>query len=340
MQQTVLVAIGGNSLIRPGEPMTVAIERAHAAQTAAALAQIIAYGWRVVITHGNGPQVGAALRRSELGAAEAYPLTLDMCVAGTQAEIGTLLQQTLCEALAVRGIRCPIATILTHAIVSPADPAFAHPSKPVGRFYSTSDAEIHRRAGWILVEEPPHGFRRHVASPEPLAIVETPAIAALVESGIVVIALGGGGIPVVQRDGRLAGVEAVVDKDLGSALLATHLGADVLLMTTDVDRVYTDFGRPTALGLGGVSARQLRQLAAAGHFPAGTMGPKVEAALRFVGEGGREAIVTSPDRMAAALIGADEGTHVVGTVRKPRLRRTVPGGHRSGAARALARTIF
>lgn len=340
MQQTVVVAIGGNSLIRPGEPLTVATERAHVAQTADALAQIIAHGWRVVITHGNGPQVGAALRRSELGAAEADPLTLDMCVASTQAEIGVLLEQALREALARRGIRCPIATVLTQVIVSPTDPAFAHPDKPVGSFYSAHEAEVRRRDGWSLVEEPPQGFRRHVPSPEPLEIVEEPAIVALVESGHIVIALGGGGVPVVRRDGRLAGIEAVVDKDLASALLATHLGADVLLMSTDVDRIYTNFGRRTALGLGGVSAHELRQLAAAGHFPAGTMGPKVEAALRFVDAGGREAIVTSPDRMAAALSGADAGTRVVGTVRKGLRRRSVQGSHRSRAVGALARTIF
>ena len=339
MQQTVVVAIGGNSLIRPGEPMTVGVERAHVLQTAEALAQIITAGWRVVITHGNGPQVGAALRRSELGAAEAYRLTLDMCVANTQAEIGVLLEQALGQALAVRGIRCPTATVLTQVIVSPDDPAFAHPSKPIGPFYSAREAEVHRQAGWRLVEEPAHGFRRHVPSPEPLAIVEEPAIGALVEAGIIVIALGGGGVPVVPRDGRLEGVEAVVDKDLASALLAAHLGADVLLMATDVDRIYTDFGRSTARGLGGVSPHALRQLAAAGHFPAGTMGPKVEAALRFVDAGGREAIVTSPDRMAAALSGADVGTRVVGTVRDGRGRGMTRGGHRSQALRALARAI-
>ena len=318
MQQTVLVAIGGNSLIRPGEPMTMVTERAHVAQIADALAQIITSGWRVVITHGNGPQVGAALRRSELGAAEAYPLTLDMCVASTQAEIGVLLQQALGQALAVQGIHCPIATILTQVIVSADDPAFAHPAKSIGQL---------------------NGIDRHVASPEPLEVVEEPAIRALVESGIVVIALGGGGIPVVRRDRRLTGIEAVVDKDLASALLAVHLGAEVLLMATDVDRIYTDFRRPTAVGLGCVSAHELRQLAAAGHFPAGTMGPKVEAALRFVDGGGGQAIVTSSDLMAAALSGADVGTRVVGSVREGVRRRSGRGSHRSRTV-ALTRTIF
>jgi carbamate kinase len=314
MKKTALVAIGGNSLIRPGEPLTVANERAHVAQTADALAQVIAGGWQVVVTHGNGPQVGAALRRSECGADEAYPLPLDMCVASTQAEIGLLLEQALCDALAARLIRCPVATVLTQVVVSAGDPAFAHPSKPVGRFYSTSEADIRRRAGWTLVEEPPLGYRRYVPSPEPLEIVEERGIRALFEAGMLAIALGGGGVPVIRRGRHLEGVEAVIDKDLASALLAIHLGVDVLVLSTDVDRIYADFGRAVARGLGTVTADQLRDLATRGHFPPGTMGPKVEAALRFVAAGGREAIVTSADRIAAALAGADQGTRVVSSV--------------------------
>jgi carbamate kinase len=314
MKRTALVAIGGNSLIRPGEPLTVANERAHVAQTADALAQIVADGWQVVITHGNGPQVGAALRRSECGADEAYSLPLDVCVASTQAEIGLLLEQALCDALAARWLRCPIATVLTQVVVSAGDRAFAHPSKPVGRFYSASEADLRRQAGWTLVEEPPHGYRRYVPSPEPLEIVEEQGIRNLFEAGMLVIALGGGGVPVIRRGRHLEGVEAVIDKDLASALLAIHLGVDVLVLSTDVDRIYADFGRPGARGLGTVTADQLRDLATRRHFPPGTMGPKVEAALRFVAAGGREAIVTSADRIAAALAGADQGTRVVGSV--------------------------
>jgi carbamate kinase len=320
--------------------MTLATEREHITQTARELAQIVADGWRLVVTHGNGPQVGAALRRSELGGAEAYPLTLDMCVANTQAEIGVLLQQSLSKAIAARSMRCPIATVLTQVVVSSTDPAFSHPSKPVGPFYSAAEAEIRRQADWRLDEEPPFGYRRHVASPEPLEIVEEPAIRTIVEAGIIVIALGGGGIPVVSRDGRLEGVEAVIDKDLASALLATHLGADVLLMSTDVDRVYVDFARPDARGLGEVGLDELRQLTAAGHFPPGTMGPKVEAAMRFVAAGGSEAIVASSDRLAAALSARVEGTHVVSERRhgyrpRPAARRV---GRRTG--RKLASTIL
>jgi carbamate kinase len=321
MRRTALVAIGGNSLIRAGEPITVATQRAHVAETCRALADIIAAGWRIVVTHGNGPQVGAALRRSELGAADAYPLPLDMCVASTQGEIGVLLQQALGEALESHAVRHPIATILTQVVVSPDDAAFAQPSKPVGPFYSFAEADARRRAGWTLVEEPPHGYRRAVASPHPLAVVEESAIRALVDAGVVVIALGGGGVPVIRREGRLKGIEAVIDKDLSSALLAIHLGVDVFLMSTDVDRIYVNFARPDARGLGAVRADELRGFSADGHFPAGTMGPKVDAALQFIAAGGAEVIVTSPDRLLAALEGRDEGTRVVSDSRARRRRR-------------------
>jgi carbamate kinase len=328
MGRTALVAIGGNSLIPAGEPITVATERAHLAETCHALAELIARGWRVVVTHGNGPQVGAALRRSELGAADTYPLPLDMCVATTQAEIGVLLQQALGEALDAHAVRRPTATILTQVVVSPDDPAFARPSKPVGPFYSRDEAQVRRVAGWRLVEEPPHGFRRAVASPEPAEIVEEPAIRALVDAGVVVIALGGGGVPVIRREGRLEGIEAVIDKDLSSALLAIHLRIDLFVMCTDVDRIYENFARPDARGLGDVTAAELRRLAADGHFPAGTMGPKVDAALQFIAAGGAEAIVTSPDRLLAALDGQEEGTRILSDIRAARRR-----------ARALASTI-
>jgi carbamate kinase len=321
MRRTVLVAIGGNSLIRPGEPTTAATQRVHVAETCRALADIVALGNRVVVTHGNGPQVGAALRRSELGAVDAYPLPLDMCVASTQGEIGVLLQQALGEALGARAVRPPIATILTQVVVSPDDPAFAEQTKPVGPFYSLAEAETRRRAGWTLIQEAPHGYRRAVASPVPLEIVEEPAIRALVNAGVVVIAVGGGGVPVVRRDGRIGGIEAVIDKDLASALLATHLGVDVFAMSTDVDRMYLNFARPDARGLGQVTADELRQFAADGHFPAGTMGPKVEAALQFMAAGGAEVIVTSPDRLVAAIEGHDEGTRVVNGARAVRRRR-------------------
>jgi len=304
------VAIGGNSLIRAGEPVTMATQRAHAAETCLAIARLASDGWRVIVTHGNGPQVGAALRRSEVAAGHAYPLPLDICVASTQGEIGILLQQALDDAFEVQATRRPVATVLTQVVVAADDPAFAHPGKPVGRFYSAAEAQARRDGGWTLVEEPPHGFRRVVPSPEPVEVVEEPVIGALVDAGVVVIAVGGGGVPVVRREGRLDGVEAVVDKDLASALLAIRLRVDLLVMSTDVNGIYVNFAKPDAVRLHDVTAARLREYARAGQFPEGTMGPKVEAALRFVDAGGGQAIVTSPDQLIAAIEGR-EGTRIV-----------------------------
>jgi carbamate kinase len=301
MKPTVLIGIGGNALIRAGEPATVSAERTHVVDACRAIADVVSDGWRVVITHGNGPQVGAALLRSERAAAEAYPLPLDVCVAATQGEIGCLLQQALAEALESRGVRRPVAAVVTQVVVAPDDPGFARPTKPIGPFYSLSAAEARRTLGWTLVDEQPHGYRRVVASPEPLEIVEEPVIRTLVDADVVVIALGGGGIPVVRSDHRLTGVEAVVDKDLASALLATRLHADRFVLATDVDRIYLDYGSPKARGLDTVTTDELRHYAAAGHFPPGSMGPKVEAVVRFVEAGGRDAIVASYDRLGQAL---------------------------------------
>jgi carbamate kinase len=263
----------------------------------------------VVVTHGNGPQVGAGLIRSELAAREAYPLPLDVCVANTQGEIGFLLQQALGAALGAADVRRPVATVLAQVAVARDDPGFARPTKPIGPFYSRTEAEARRALGWVMVEVPPHGHRRVVASPEPLEIVEEPVIRTLVEAGIVVITLGGGGIPVVRNAHRLTGIEAVVDKDASSALLAIRLRVDRLVLATDVDRLYLDFGTASARGLDRVTCDDLRRFAAAGHFPPGTMGPKVDAAIRFVEAGGREAIIAAYDALEAAIAGG-RGTHV------------------------------
>jgi carbamate kinase len=305
----VLIAIGGNALIRATEPQTVAAQRVHVAETCRAIAEVIGDGWRVVITHGNGPQVGAALLRSERATGEAYPLPLDVCVASTQGEIGFLLQQALGEALEARGIHRPVATVLAQVVVRPDDRAFAQPTKPIGPFYTHAEAAVRRALGWQMVEEPPFGYRRVVASPEPRDIVEETVIRTLVASDVAVITLGGGGIPVVRHGHRLTGVEAVIDKDLASALLATRLEVDRFILATNVDRIYLDYSSATARGLGQVTSCELLRYAAAGHFPPGSMGPKVEAAMRFVNAGGHEAIVTSYDRLAAALRGR-AGTRV------------------------------
>ena len=309
MQPTVLIAIGGHALIRANESATAGGERMHVADSCRAIADVVSNGWRVVITHGNGPQVGAALLRSERAASEAYPLPLDLCVASTQGEIGLLLQQELGAALEARGVGRPIAAVVTQVVVDGHDPAFARPTKPVGPFYPRTEMAARQACGWSIREEPPHGWRRVVPSPEPIDIVEEPVIRALVDANVVVIALGGGGIPVVRQGQHLIGVDAVVDKDLASALLAGRLRVDRLVLATDVERVYLDFATPAARGLDEVTVEELRRYAAAGHFPQGSMGPKVEAAVRFVDGGGGEAIVTSYDRLGLALQGR-AGTRV------------------------------
>jgi carbamate kinase len=250
------------------------------------------------------------LLRSERAAPEAYPLPLDFCVASTQSEIGFLLGGALEEALAARGVTGTVTTVLTRVLVAADDPAFARPTKPIGPHLPAEQVEARRRAGWVLGEDAPHGYRRVVPSPGPLEVIEEGAIRVLLESGAVVIAAGGGGIPVVREGSRLTGVEAVVDKDLTSALLATRLGVQLLVVLTDVDGIYRDFGSPRGRRLGRVGADELRRYAGAGHFPEGSMGAKVEALLRFVDAGGRHALVTSPERLGQALAG-EAGTHVV-----------------------------
>jgi carbamate kinase len=286
--RTVLAAIGGNSLMRGAESATLDVERRYVEQTCHALATVAASGCRLLVTHGNGPQVGAALRRAELARGEVYALPLDLCVASTQGEIGVLLQQGLHAALAGRGLVAPVAAVVSQVVVGRYDRAFWHPTKPIGL----------------------PGSRRVVPSPEPLEIVESPVIRALLDAGVVVIALGGGGVPVVRCGPLLESVEAVVDKDLASALLAIELEVDVFAMLTDVDGIYLDFGTAEARRLDAVSLGELRWYAEEGQFPPGTMGPKVEAARRFVTVTGREAIVTSPERLLGALAGQG-GTRVL-----------------------------
>jgi len=326
MQGTALIAIGGNALVSAHEPATVAVQRSHVARACRAIAAVIADGWRVVVTHGNGPQVGAALLRSERAASEAYPLPLDVCVASTQGEIGCLLQQGLADALAAKHVHRSVATLLTQVVVDIDDPAFARPTKPIGPFYGDADVGKRRALGWTLIEQRPHGWRRLVASPQPRAIVEESIVRTLVEADVVVIALGGGGIPVMRATHHLTGVEAVIDKDLASALLATRLGVDQFVLATDVDRVYVDYGLETSRGLDRVTADDLKRYATNGQFPPGTMGPKVEAALRFVNATGNEAVVTSYEQLNQAFRGR-AGTRVLARTHIEDRHGSVPHAH-------------
>jgi carbamate kinase len=313
--KTMLLAVGGNSLIRAGEKGTIAEQRVNAQRTAAQIVGLIRAGYRIVLTHGNGPQVGAELLRSERGASQVPGLPLDVCGASTQGEIGYLLQQSLESELHLAGLYVPVATVVTQSLVSLDDPSMQHPSKPIGPFYSHADAEERKRLfGWEIVEDAARGYRRVVPSPDPIEIVELEVIRDLVEQGVLVIACGGGGIPVVWSNGRLQGVEAVIDKDLASALLASRLGADLFVISTDTDCVYLDYKKPTQRPLGRVKAAELEEYARAGHFPPGNMGPKIESVLRFLCNGGKEAIITSCENLRQAVIGTDSeesaGTHM------------------------------
>ena len=274
-----------------------------------------------MLTHGNGPQVGAALLRSERGASQVPGHPLDVCGASTQGEIGYLLEQALQTELQQAELHVPIAAILTQSVVSADDPSMQHPSKPIGPFYSRADAEERQRQfGWEIVEDAARGYRRVVPSPEPIEIVELEVIRDLVEDGVIVIACGGGGIPVISENGRLRGVEAVIDKDRASALLAAHLGADLFVISTDTDFVYLDYKKPTQRPLRQVSSAELEAHAKAGHFPPGNMGPKIESVLRFLNHGGKEAIITSCDNLCRA-VAESAGTHIFPDVNRAEIER-------------------
>lgn len=311
MARSALIAIGGNSLIRVGQRGTIDEQLANAQETARRITQLVADGWRIVITHGNGPQVGSALLRSERASGEAYPHPLDVCVATTQTEIGYMLQRGLeCE-LRRAGFYLPVITILTQVRVNPNDPAFAHPSKPVGPFYTQKIAEAKiRNLGWTMTEDASRGYRRVVASPQPVEILELEVIRQILELGIIVIALGGGGVPVIiGEDHSITGVEAVIDKDRASALLACGLDLDCFVISTDVDQVYLNYKKPNQRGLKRATAELMEHYLRDGQFPPGSMGPKIEAATRFIKNGGQDVFITSCDQMIEAIHGK-AGTHI------------------------------
>jgi len=306
-----LIAVGGNSLIRAGEKGTIVEQMANARRTAAAIVGLIRDGYQLVLTHGNGPQVGAQLLRSERAADQVPGQTLDVCGAASQGEIGYLLSQSLLDELASAGLQVPVVSLVTQTIVSSSDPAMKHPCKPIGPFYSRAQAEERKRLlGWEIVEDAARGYRRVVPSPEPIEIVELEVIRSLVSRGVLVVACGGGGIPVVRENGDLRGVEAVIDKDRASALLASQLGMDIFAISTDTDYVYLDYKKPSQRPLLRVSASELEEHHKAGHFPPGNMGPKVESALHFLRTGGQEVVITSYDHLCDAIAGRT-GTHIV-----------------------------
>lgn len=311
MNKTIVIALGGNALLDPKTNGSVADQIRTIERSCTKIAQVIARGHRVVITHGNGPQVGNLLIQQEEAKGLVPPLPLDVCGAMTQGQLGYLIQQKLREALAQLGIAKPVVTVVTQVQVDRNDPAFADPTKPIGPFYSERERPALEQKGYVLkrVGKGVKPWRRVVASPEPKDIVEIESIKELTEAGSIVIACGGGGVPVVREDGRWRGVEAVIDKDLASALLAEELGAEILLILTDVERVALHFGTPQQVFLEKLSVSEARKYLLEGHFPAGSMGPKVEAAIRFIEGGGEHAYITSLEKALEALEGR-AGTEV------------------------------
>jgi carbamate kinase len=310
--QRALIAIGGNSLIRAGERGTLDEQYRNASATAASIAKMISKGWDMVISHGNGPQVGAALLRSERASREVYTHTLDMCVATTQSEIGYLLQRALEHELRELNVNKSVMTIPTMVQIDPNDPAYQNPSKPIGPFYDKEVAEEKKRQlKWDIVEDAARGYRRVVPSPEPKKVLELDIIKKVNDMGIVAIALGGGGIPVVVKEnGEVIGSEAVIDKDRSSALLAKELGVDLFIISTDTDKVYLNYKKPDQKALKEISVDEIMKYHAEGHFPAGSMGPKVESAARFIRNGGKRVIITSYEYLMDALEGK-EGTLII-----------------------------
>jgi carbamate kinase len=306
-----VIAIGGNSLITDAKRPEVAHQWEAVNETCEHIAAMIAEGWNVVVTHGNGPQVGYILRRSELAAHEVHTVPLDLIVADTQGAIGYMVQQSLDNALRRRGINRTILTVITQVRVDADDPAFARPNKPIGSFMTEADARRYEADGWQVMEDAGRGWRRVVASPRPRQIQELNAIRALIMSDYIVIAVGGGGVPVVRDErGELRGTYAVIDKDRASSLLAQSLRADVLIISTGVEKVALRFNQPDMRLLDQMTLSEARQYMAEGHFAAGSMLPKVEAAAEFVGLGGPLALITDPANLTRALRG-ETGTRIV-----------------------------
>ena len=318
MERLAVIAIGGNSLIKDASRQDVDAQLEAVCETVDIIADVITEGWRVVITHGNGPQVGIILRRSEVAhdSGELHFVPLKNCVADTQDAIGCQIQESLANAFSRKGIEKTAVTVVTLVEVDAEDPSLAHPTKPIGADYTGEKAAAltAQHHDWIFLEDRRKGFRRVVPSPQPKRIVELDAIKALSESGFCVIAAGGGGIPaVMDTAGNMVGVDAVIDKDLTSSLLATGLEAELLIISTSVDHVYIHYDSPEQKAIDRISAAEARRLTQTGQFGAGNMQPKITAAAAFVENGGIRSIITRPEKLREAIHNR-AGTHIVGSL--------------------------
>jgi carbamate kinase len=307
----VVIALGGNALVRPDEAGTLEEQYHRISEAIVPTADLVTAGFATVITHGNGPMVGDLLLQMECARSTVPPMPLFISDADTEGSLGYLIQQCLVNELHRHSKERGVITVITQVEVSADDPAFSAPDKPIGPFYSADEAEgLQAERGWRLMEDAGRGWRRVVPSPHPLTIIEKNIISYLLLGGIIVIAAGGGGVPVVrQSNGDLIGVEAVIDKDRASALLAREISADLLIFLTAVEYVYSDFLKPQQRPLLTLRPAEAQKYQQEGHFAAGSMGPKIESALDFLSRGGRRVLITQPENLAAALKG-QTGTHI------------------------------
>jgi len=313
-KKVAVVAIGGNSLIKSKQQQTVQDQYKAAQETALHLVDMIEAGWVIAIGHGNGPQVGFILRRSEIAhkVEGMHELPLDVCGADSQGAIGYSLQQNIQNELKNRGINKPVATVITQVRVDPNDPAFQTPAKPIGTFMEEDEAKKRKEdLGWDIVEDAGRGWRRVVASPLPVEIMELDAIKALIDSGVITITVGGGGIPVIETESGVIGTAAVIDKDFASAFLANEINADMLLISTAVEKVSLNFGKPDQVDLDQMTVEEAKAYLDEGtHFAKGSMEPKIRAIVKFLEQGGKEALVTNPENIGRALKG-ETGTRII-----------------------------
>ena len=310
MDDLILIALGGNALILPGERGYIEEQFRHTDACMKPISDLIASGTKVVLTHGNGPIVGNILLRNECARDFIPPMPLYICVADSQGGIGAMMSESLNNHLGKLNVKKTVLTVITHVVVDPDDPAFRDPSKPIGPYYSEEDAKRYKDIrGWKMREIPGRGWRRLVPSPEPKRIVEIGAVKVLTEKDVIPIASGGGGIPVIEQDGGLRGVDAVIDKDLSASLLAKGLSVEKLVILTDVDGVYLNYGREAQRRLDKLNISEAKRYLSEGHFPPGDMGPKIKAAISFLEGGGKEVIISLPEDLIKAMEGK-KGTRI------------------------------